>query len=595
MQNCTIAADSVLSSGWKLGNYPAIRLDETIPWESSNDVGRSWSFHIHCWDMLNAPLMAYSLTGNLRYFSPALHIALDWADKYPGFDTVSGFAWYDMAVGVRALRLAYILDVASRLDDVEDKKIQDLLGSLMLHRQYLADDKNIVFHNNHGFFQAAGQLAMAKRFEDIPVFKNDTDQATKRLKGMIFSQFSDEGVHLEHSPDYHRQVYTALMGVLNSGLFDDAEVNDFALKVEASLAWFVLPSGFLVNFGDSDRRSLVRGKTYSRQWKTPAMKFIASGGQEGVPPRSTMAVFKQSGYFIVRDPWPKSIKNFNTGSYLAQTLCFHSRTHKHADDLSFVWYDHGCEILVDAGRYGYLNKTAKGSELAKQGYWYGDPYRMHIEDSCAHNTVEVDRTSNPRVGVKPYGSALQQWGRTTGGQYFSVGQILQHKTILHRRILVFAPGKWLLVYDFLYDNMKQNHHYSQWFHFAPSLSPQIIYDQVLVRLAPEKKPLRVVSLFPGITLSGVFLGEIKPRLQGWWSPKEREIVPGPVIAFEQKKKPSTAFATLFGFCNDLIPDFKNINQYTDTGNIALQWKMDGVEHKLNIIKQENANEWEFIV
>ena len=44
----------------------------------------------------------------------AFALALDWARAFPALDTPSPFAWYDMAVGLRAQRLAYVLDAGTR-------------------------------------------------------------------------------------------------------------------------------------------------------------------------------------------------------------------------------------------------------------------------------------------------------------------------------------------------------------------------------------------------------------------------------------------------------------------------------------------------
>jgi len=397
----------ILKEGWGRRSHPAVDLTGPIPWEESAAVSRTWSFYIHCWDPIHDLLMAYSLTGERAYFDPALRIARDWVTRYAARNVRSAFAWYDMAVGLRAGRLAYILDAAARMDDVADGDLEALMASVELHRTYLADDAHIAFHSNHGFYQAAGQLLMAARLSDLPGMREARRQGEERFKRMLAAQFTEEGVHREHSPDYHRMVYDSLRTILDSGLEADPEVTAFAHRVEETLAWFILPNGYLVNFGDSEYRLMARGETFASRWKTAAMRFMTSGGELGTPLPSRLAGFPKSGYFIARDSWPKGPEDFQQGSYLAQTLCFHSRTHKHADDLSFVWYDGGTEILVDAGRYGYPQKTEAGSALAKEGYWYSDPRRIYVEETRAHNTVEIDGRSSPRHKVKPYGSALR--------------------------------------------------------------------------------------------------------------------------------------------------------------------------------------------
>lgn len=69
-----------------------------------------------------------------------------------------------MSVGMRAYRLAYLYEAAEQAGLLDRAAKQLLWSSLEQHAAYLADDANIAFHNNHGYYQVAGQLAMARRF-----------------------------------------------------------------------------------------------------------------------------------------------------------------------------------------------------------------------------------------------------------------------------------------------------------------------------------------------------------------------------------------------------------------------------------------------
>lgn len=71
--------------------------------------------------------------------------------------------------------------------------------------------------------------------------------------------------------------------------------------------------------------------------------------------------FTRSGYAVVRD---KDSMLFVTG--MAYTL-----THKHADDLSFVLFEHSRLIFIDSGKYGYNS----------------DPMRRYVESAAAHNPI----------------------------------------------------------------------------------------------------------------------------------------------------------------------------------------------------------------
>ena len=87
----------------------------------------------------------------------------------------------------------------------------------------------------------------------------------------------------------------------------------------------------------------------------------------GVQRRSGWGYSPSRGWPCSGPGWP-DVADFDKASYLAQQAGFHSRTHKQADDLSFIWYDRGTEILIDAGRYGYLGRTETGSDLWNQGF-----------------------------------------------------------------------------------------------------------------------------------------------------------------------------------------------------------------------------------
>jgi len=579
-------AEKVLDSGWKIGPYDSFLLD-TIPWESSEKISRSWSFQIHSWHMLDDLLAAYSVSGEKRFFDPALGVALDWAMKFSSFETPCTFAWYDMAVGLRAYRLAYIIDAAARLDEVPDIDFSSLLDALARHRKYLSEEGNIAFHSNHGFYQAAGQLAMARRLKDLPGMERAMKQALERFRKILAMQFSLEGVHLEHSPDYHWMICQALRGILDANIFDDEDITASCRKIEESLSWFVMPHGYLANFGDSDYRRMFINSACEARWKTPAMIYSTSGGLHGKPPDKDVRVFESAGYFIARTWNASAAEECDCGSYLAQTLAFHSRTHKHADDLSFIWFDRGSEILMDTGRYGYHEKTAVGSDLWRDGFWYRNPNRIHVESTCAHNTVEIDGRSYQRKGVKPYGSALSGWGQSRKC-VFVEGQVRLFRTIRFHRNLVYVPGKWLLVYDWLWDNNRKNHVFRQWFHFAPSIRSTKDGNRLILHLGGNI-PLQMVSLVEGPALTEVFRGKGEPGMQGWFSPREGEMIPSDAVAYEVREQPSVVFATLLAFTGDLKADV-SWSRVNVTGRKArFRWSADGVSKSLLIDRSREGD------
>lgn len=539
------AAYVLLEEGWTRRNYPTLDLNKPIPWALSDPSLRSWNFYIHSLDMIDALLSAHSQTGESKFLVSALRVGLDWLQKHPRHaEDISPMAWYDMAVGLRAYRLGYLYQAADHAGLLDAAQKSALWASLENHRAELAEDANIAFHNNHGYFQVAGQLALGRRFKDIShPMAALCAQGVHRLKRMLDQQFGPDGVHREHSPDYHRMVADTLLGLVRAGLVEDPDLLARVDGVENALAWFVTPEGTITNFGDSDSRKMIySAEGASRKWTTPLMRAVASNGAAGSGWPRGLRVFDESGYAIVRLPDPDARDDITRDSYLAQTAAFHSRTHKHCDDLSFVWHDRGQPLLVDAGRYGYIGKTETGSDLWQEGFWYSDPMRVFMESTRAHNTLEFDGLNAQRKGVKPYGSALVQ-ACEKNGVYCIETRCKQHRSIWHDRLLMLRPGQWLVVFDVYTDNLKAPHDVRQWFHLAPGHKAVAQADGFDVTLEGGGE-MAFRQLLDGSTPGDVISGHDDDPIQGWFSDEERSVTPADALSFGQSGQSTGVFATV---------------------------------------------------
>lgn len=540
-------AEELLKTGWIRHGFPAVDLrGATIPWPLRDQAERSWNFLMHSLDMVNIPLRAYSMGGPLKFLELSRELALSWLASNPIENPASPLAWYDMAVGLRAYRLAYILEAGREAGVLSAEEDAKLWKSLEEHAEWLAQDENIIFHNNHGYYQIAGQMAMARRFRHTSQAMDDAwRQANERLKRMLAQQFTSEGVHREHSPDYHRMVFDTLKTLLDTGLVADPETLDLAARIEEALSWFVYPNRHQVNFGDSNYRDLRRfPRVAEKKWLTPRMRYWVSGGLTGEPPKQSTAYFPESGYWVTR-ACPRQDCDSDQWSYLALNGAFHSRTHKHADHLSFVWYEKGVPILVDAGRYGYLGKTKEGDPLWKKGYWYSDPWRVYCESTAAHNVVALDGEDYPRKGVKPFGSALGRHGETENGVRYVEAECRSMPGVRQARMLFYLPGAWLVVLDWFHDNRGLPHDALQWFHLAPELEAEAADSQFRINLPDHT--LSVCQLLPAPEPSQIIKGQRTPVIQGWFSPGEREIAPNAAFNYGLHDAITGLFATLFTF------------------------------------------------
>jgi hypothetical protein len=569
-------AEATIAGKWEWKGHPAVALEPPVDWDGICAESRSWNLALHSWEPLAAPLSAYQHLKDRAALEFALALAADWLRRFPSTQGKSPFAWYDLATGSRAYRLAYMLDVAARDPAQSDGLVSLFLKGLILHAKVLADNNRYASHSNHAIYQVIGQLAVARRFPDVPELVAAGTQGRERLDDLLDAHFTEEGIHREHSPHYHHSALIPIRALGRTGLVSDSEFDAFLERSEEALAWFVTPAGNYAMLGDTSARIVTVPNV--DQFTAPAFRLALSEGRTGEPPSAQTRGFPQSGYVVFKDRWPRDEKDFSDSSYLAQTCAFHSRVHKHADDLSFVWHDRGCEILTDAGRFGYVGKTKPDSDLASEGFWYADPRRVYVESTCAHNTVEIDRRSNPRC-VKPYGSALTQWGER--GEIRFSESLVNWADLSHMRLLLFRPRKWLLVIDSLADSAGKAHNLTQRFHLAPEIDLiEPARPDVIAARLPTGEYLHGVPLLPQVFVEPT-RGVEGPQLLGWISRRDGELNPQWTVGWQAPGVSSHNFASLFCFTHEPPETELTKSEMSIAASTAqLQWKAGRERHSV---------------
>ena len=566
----------IIREGWHRDGELVTRLQPPLQWHVAN---RAHAFNLHAWEPISQLLAGAQRFEQGTYLGIALAAVLEWLRIFqvPAFDVKTydqldallgqkeDFVWYDMGVGLRCYRIAYIVDVAARDSKVTNADFLLLIRSLYFHLEAVARPHSFRGHNNHGIFQALGQMAASSRFAYLPDMPAHRLQAEARLRRLLDNHVFRSGVHKEHSPGYHGMVLDALLGALGAALIADPETSEVASRMEEAFAWMIMPNGALVPIGDTNGEPLYRNSQSSIPYGNAELIFLITEGRSGTCPTPGLKVYHDAGLIFARFPPSESTGGeesegkadysrdapYSAWSYLAQTAAFHSRTHKHADNLSFVWYDLGRVILTDPGRYEYLGRTEPGSDLAKDGFWYADPKRIYIESTEAHNCIQIDGRNYPRVGVEPFGSAVvaaTQQDRVVVTECFAS----YFGSIRHRRMLVWAPGQFLLVVDNVVDRAGHLHDVTQRFHFAPPWTLEREDNGwTASHRDSAKRPIQVRSLLPGVTAQKPIQGQTEPRLLGWCVHEEGNFVPAPTVAYEAKGVASVKFATLFVFSEEV--------------------------------------------
>jgi hypothetical protein len=537
------SARETLTIGWERTPNPRVKMDLPISWDELCGASRSWTFHLHAWDPMADPLTVYGASKARPYLVWCLALALDWVGQHPARLANSPFAWYDMAVGMRAYRLAYLIDIGARESALKREDLIVLVASLRVHLSVLSNDSQFRAHSNHGIYQAAGQMVAALRLPELPEAAAAASEGLGRLQSLMQRHFDEDGVHLEHSPGYHLMVLRSLLRLRTVGIIRDPELLATLNRAENAMSWFVAPVGTLPTVGDTDR--LAKSTLADDNVAEPALLFALSQGRAGTAPAETSRVFESAGYVVARDGWFSGAA-FASSSYLLQSCGFHSRVHKHADDLSFVWYADGADLLADSGRYGYIGRTEPDSQLGKAGFYYSDPDRVYVESTRAHNCVEVDSRSYSRRSVKPYGSALLSASSDPAtGLVTTLAAATHFRSVNHTRLLIHRPGHWLLVVDHAIGRAADRHRFVQRFQFGPELD-LVEFGQRSLRFSipGASRDVLAFQLGDANPVSPV-RGQTEPELLGFVSRRPGELLPNWTAAWERHEVRAATFLALF--------------------------------------------------
>lgn len=427
------SASQIIEQGWVFEEFAPLELSTTTNWIDAASTDRTWGFTLHSWEFMDPVVQAYLKYRDATHLEWAVDIALSWSRQALKRHATESMMWYDMALALRSPRLAGLLHLAAKAG-YEGERLSPLFRLALAHFDAHEADESFVSHNNHGFYAALGQIILARDLRCFPRASLAQAQGEARMKLMAEQQFLPDGGHAEHSPDYHRMLLTSFQKAIKQKAISSPQVVERIRKASEALGWFVQPNGTMLQFGDSPARRMVGAKSKSLSETT---NFILTDGKSGEPNSDRLFVMPSTGYAVVRNPQPQQQGELGRSTYLAFTAGFHSRAHKHCDDLSVVWAHEGSEVLIDGGRYGYGPQLPRDSPLREKGFFYASPERQYVESVRAHNTVSVDGADHDRRRL-PYGSGLIEAIESEDG--FSLSGEAPHVGWKHRRNLHLNAG-----------------------------------------------------------------------------------------------------------------------------------------------------------
>ena len=118
-------------------------------------------------------------------------------------------------------------------------------------------------HSNHGLFQMAGLLALSKNLPWMSRSEESCQFAETMLEKMLKEHFANDGLHLEHSPDYHLFMVNHLQSLNDSGWLSSQLQSLIQLvdNVEEAAHWLATPKQHVIAIGDT-----ANNVTMTKRW-----------------------------------------------------------------------------------------------------------------------------------------------------------------------------------------------------------------------------------------------------------------------------------------------------------------------------------------
>ena len=319
-------------------------------WVDLNEADRSVQLLAHGFSfadlLLNSPAGVEVLADLL----------LAWAGFHPvRAHSTTIMAWNDMAVSRRTMAILKVLD---RLRFENSPYLTRLSTMLAQHAGWLAHPRNYIADHDHGLYADTALEFAARALSFHPLANRWQRIAQARFQATARSIIDlDEATVREHSPGYVAAV-AELVGERRRNRLRDTLGDEIESRFESTLSALTTPDRRLVPWGDT-----------SLSHPSPRKRRVGAYG------------FPQTGWTV----------SHHHESMVALTCSYHSRSHRHEDDLSFVFYDQEGPVVFEAGLPGYR---------------YGAADREYAESPIAHSGVLIGVDDDVLIEPTAFGSGV---------------------------------------------------------------------------------------------------------------------------------------------------------------------------------------------
>lgn len=443
-------------------NFP-ISFEGRIDWEYQPFEDPEWTYMLARCAFITNLAKAFVLTREKKYLIAIRSLIADFTEQVPYTKKREGTCWrsLDSAIRVQHWVNAYPLLLGHGL--VDDAFASLFRSSVASHVQFLSPlDTPFLKLSNWGTIGNAGLYFGSVFLED----EQNQELALARLSENVTHSILSDGWQWEQSPMYHGEVLFSLLHVIQLADKCKKTVPSIIREKAQAMCHATLASmktdgrQFLQSDSDdtSVRDMLSLGALV---FQDPVLKFggfpfldsFASEEEHRIydsltaqEPSYTSIACEASGNYYLRSGWgvDDTVVHFRCGPL--------GSGHGHADLLHVDVSQGGVDVLVDSGRFTYVD----------------GPQRLALKAGSAHNTIQVDGkdcfTLTDSWLYAKRAMPLQRPMATKGDWALCEGAHLgYHPIVVHRSVLLLAKDLVVMIDSLISDS---EHTYDRYFHFS---------------------------------------------------------------------------------------------------------------------------------
>lgn len=478
-------------------------------------ASRSLNRMIHSHSFLADLYTSYTATKNKEIVKYAEYIINEWLD-FKDMNSDNDMLFHDETTAQRMLywmNFYYICsDEFSQIFSTRFiKEIEDTAKLL------LTDDFHTT-NTNHGMFQDISLLSYSLLNYEQPKNSIEYQTAISRLSNYFKNIYTLDGVHKEHSPDYHfmvtlnvKKIADVVQKLSGQNNEDEDYLRNIYFKAEKYATHIIQPNLYLPNISDCSGFNINEKSMYANLFTSNEFNFVKTAGEKGNAPKETQVLFKDSGYFISRTGWTKS------DTYFLFLASYHAGYHKHTDDLSFILYKNG-EIFTDSG---------------PNGYDYDSEFTKYAYSSHAHSNLVVNNESLPRHDGKFELVGIEKAEFDENGRFKVKGF---NKRYLHTEHFRTISGDHNTEEYEIIDEIISDHRNEYTINFQLSNTIETIVNENIISLYRDQKKISEIEVsfenISGNPLIKSIEGQKYPYYQGFEFPNMGEELSSPTISIQ---------------------------------------------------------------